>query len=149
MLDAGLRVGIGTDSVASNNRMDLLDEARVAHLMACTRTQSWRTFPALQALHHATVGGADALRLWDRLGTLQSGAPADLCAFGLDVLAAQPVADVCDALVHGVAGSPARLTVASGVVHVRDGALVHAAAHLRDREHVDDMARRLIAARTR
>jgi 5-methylthioadenosine/S-adenosylhomocysteine deaminase len=147
MLAAGLRVGIGTDSVASNNRMDLLDESRVAHLMACTRTQSWRAFPAAQALWHATAGGAAALGLWDALGTLATGAPADLCAFPLDGLAALPVADVCDALVHGVAGSPARLTVASGVVQVRDGQLVDAGAHAEDRRRVGGITTRLLLAR--
>ncbi len=147
MLAAGLRVGIGTDSVASNNRMDLLDEARVAHLMACTRTQSWRAFPAGQALWHATAGGAAALGLWDSLGTLVAGAPADLCAFPLDGLAALPVADVCDALVHGVAGTPARLTVASGVMKVRDGTLVDAEGHADDRTGFRNIVARLLDRR--
>ncbi len=147
MLDAGLRVGIGTDSVASNNRMDLLDETRVAHLMACARTQSWRTFPAAQALWHATAGGAAALGLWDTLGALTVGAPADLCAFPLDGLAALPVADVCDALMHGVAGAPARMTVASGVVKVQNGALVDAVAHAADRVRAHDITARLLRAR--
>ena len=147
MLDAGLAVGIGTDSVASNNRMDLLDEARVAHLMACTRTSSWRAFPAARALWHCTAGGARALDLWPMLGTLGVGAPADLCAFPLDGLAAQPLADVADALVHGIAGAPARLTVAAGVVRVRDGALVDADGLAADRERMASIGARLIAAR--
>ena len=124
LLDAGIPVGIGTDSVASNNRMDLLDEARVAHLMSCAHTRSWAAFPAAQALRHATRGGGEALGLWPGLGTLQAGAPADLCAFPLDGLAALPLGDVTDALLHGVAGSPARLTVAAGVPLVSDGVLL-------------------------
>ena len=149
MLDAGLAVGIGTDSVASNNRMDLLDEARVAHLMACTRTLSWRAFPAARALWHCTAGGARALDLWPMLGTLGVGAPADLCAFALDGMAAQPLADIADALVHGIAGAPARLTVAAGVVRVRDGALVDADGLAADRERMASIGARLIAARQR
>ncbi len=147
MLDAGLRVGIGTDSVASNNRMDVLDEARIAHLMACARTQSWRTFPALQALWQATAGGGAALGLWDALGTLAAGAPADLCAFGLDGLTALPLGDVRDALVHGVAGSAARLTVASGVERVRDGAITDQARFTSDRLGFIELASRLSAER--
>ena len=147
MLDAGIRVGIGTDSVASNNRMDLLDESRIAHLMACTRTQSWSALPASQALWHATAGGAAALGLWSGLGTLTVGAPADLCAFPLDGLAALPLADVADALVHGVAGSPARLTVAAGVSKVIDGALVVPDQRATDRERFAEIARRLAQRR--
>ena len=147
MLDAGLRVGIGTDSVASNNRMDLLDESRVAHLMACTRTQSWRAFPAAQALWHATAGGAAALGLWDGLGTLVAGAPADLCAFALDAVAAQPLVDVCDALVHGIAGAAARMTVAAGEVLVRDGARVERSRDRDDRQRFSELTSRLLFAR--
>ena len=147
MLAAGLRVGIGTDSVASNNRMDLLDEARVAHLMACARTQSWRALPAAQALWHATAGGAAALGLWNSLGTLVVGAPADLCAFSLDGLAALPVADVADALVHGVAGSAARLAVASGVVKVQAGELVGTGHHVEDLSRFTGIAARLLERR--
>ena len=147
LLDAGLRIGIGTDSVASNNRMDLLDESRVAHLMACTRTQSWRAFPAHRALWHATAGGAAALGLWAGLGTLTLRAPADICAFPLDGLAAQPLVDVCDALVHGVAGSPARLTIASGIVKVLDGRLVDHSAQQTDNERFRAIAARLAHAR--
>lgn len=149
MLDAGLAVGIGTDSVASNNRMDLLDEARVAHLMACTRTLSWRAFPASRALWHCTAGGARALQLWPQLGTLEAGAPADLCAFALDGVAAKPLADVADALVHGIAGATARLTVVGGVVRVRDGALVDAARCAADRDRLASIGARLLAARRR
>jgi len=147
MLDAGLRVGIGTDSVASNNRMDVLDEARVAHLMACARTLSWQAFPAERALWHATAGGAAALGLWSALGTLTAGAPADLCAFPLDGLAARPLVDVADALVHGVAGGPARLTVVAGVLRVRDGVLTDSDAHRGDRSRFDLLGQRLAAAR--
>jgi cytosine/adenosine deaminase-related metal-dependent hydrolase len=147
LLDAGIRVGIGTDSVASNNRMDVLDESRVAHLMACTREQSWRALPAREALWHATAGGAAALGLWDGVGTLAVGAPADLCVFPLDGLAAMPVVDVCDALVHGVAGSAARLTVSAGAVRVLEGRLVaHAPAEV-DRDRYASLSRRLAQTR--
>ncbi len=147
MLDAGIAVGIGTDSVASNNRMDLLDEARVAHLMACTRAQSWRALPAASALRHATLGGGEALRLWPKLGRLAVGAPADLCAFPLDGLAAQPLPDVADALVHGAAGSPARATVVAGVARVLDGALVDGPEHAADKREFAAISQRLVAAR--
>ena len=149
LLDAGIAVGIGTDSVASNNRMDLLDEARVAHLMACTHSRSWTALPASRALWHATAGGAAALRLWPMLGTLAVGAPADLCAFPLDGLSALPLADVADALVHGTAGSPARMTVAAGVQRVHDGQLVEQDQHRLDRKAFGVIGQRLVSARAR
>jgi cytosine/adenosine deaminase-related metal-dependent hydrolase len=147
MLDAGITVGIGTDSVASNNRMDLLDEARVAHLMACTQTLSWNAFPAERAVWHCTAGGAAALGLWESLGTLAVGAPADICAFGLDGLAAKPLVDVADALIYGIAGSAARLTVASGIEKVLDGALVDTAQLSVDRTRLGEIGEKLRGAK--
>ena len=129
--------------------MDLLDEARVAHLMACARELSWRAFPAAAALQHATAGGADALGLWPGLGQLAVGAPADLCAFPLDGLAALPVRDVCDSLVHGVAGSPARLTVAAGAPRVLNGRLVTGADVADLAGRMAALGERMMAARDR
>ena len=147
MLDAGIRVGIGTDSVASNNRMDILDESRVAHLMACARGRSWNAFPAGQALWQATAGGARALGLWNGLGTLAVGASADLCAFALDGLAAAPAGDVADSLVHGLAGSPARMSVACGELCVWDGALTDSPRDGADRTRLNALSSRLRTAR--
>ena len=147
LLDAGIRVGIGTDSVASNNRMDVLDESRVAHLMACTQERSWSALPASEALWLATTCGAAALGLWDGVGTLAVGAPADLCAFPIDGLAALPVVEVCDALLHGVAGSPAHLTVCAGVERVLDGKLVAHAQTDVDRDRFGVIAKRLADGR--
>jgi cytosine/adenosine deaminase-related metal-dependent hydrolase len=147
MMAAGLRIGIGTDSVASNNRMDVLDEARVAHLMACARERDWKQLPAATALRQSTVGGADALALWESLGSLREGAPADLCAFGLDAIAARPVADVADALVHGLAGSPARMTIVGGQVRVQDGVLVSPPESAIDWTRYEALGARLLLSR--
>src|SRR5438045_9387384 len=81
MLAAGISVGIGSDSVASNNRMDILDEARLAVLIHRGAARRHDAFGAHQALALATIGGARALRLDDRVGSLEVGKAADLAAF--------------------------------------------------------------------
>jgi cytosine/adenosine deaminase-related metal-dependent hydrolase len=120
---AGLCIGIGTDSVASNNQQDLLSEARTAHLMASAREQNGQVLSATDLLQMCTVGGARALRRWDGLGTLVPGAPADVIALPLDGLGAFPLHDLSDAIVHGMAATPARLTIVAGRPLVVDGAL--------------------------
>lgn len=119
MLDAGLDVGLGSDSMASNNRMDLLGEGRLASLQQRARTRRVDAVPAPQALDLATRGGARALGLGDSVGVLAEGYQADLAAFDLTHGAAS-VDDVAAALVHAGA-SPARRTVIAGQVRVRDG----------------------------
>jgi 5-methylthioadenosine/S-adenosylhomocysteine deaminase len=75
-LEAGIRVGLGTDSVASVDDLDLLAEARLAMRLA-------RLDPD-QALALATRGGAAALRLDRTIGTLSAGKFADLCVVRVD-----------------------------------------------------------------
>ena len=61
MLAAGITVGLGSDSMASNNRMDMLEEARLALLAQRARIGSWETPEAVDVLELATIGGARAL----------------------------------------------------------------------------------------
>jgi 5-methylthioadenosine/S-adenosylhomocysteine deaminase len=118
----GVPVGLGTDSVASNDRMDLLGEARQAALLQCIRLGAPDALDAAEVLRLATWGGAAALGLADRVGTLEAGKEADLCAFDVGDVDAAPVHDPHVTLVHVVAGTRrARLVTVAGVVRVRDG----------------------------
>ncbi len=83
LLDRGVAVGLGTDSVASNNRMDLLDEARTAALFQRARTGRFDALSARAAIELATLGGARSLGLADGIGSLEVGKSADLAAFTL------------------------------------------------------------------
>src|SRR5262249_1048963 len=58
LLAAGVVVGLGTDSMASNNRMDVLEEARIALLNQRARVGSWESPEAIDVLEMATIGGA-------------------------------------------------------------------------------------------
>lgn len=111
-----LTIGIGTDSVASNNRMDVLDEARLAVLMACARERSPSALTAHRAVELCTMRGAQAIGVHDQAGTIAPGLAADLACFPLDGWGATPLRDVHDALVHGVAGRDARMTMVAGRV---------------------------------
>ncbi|QJR36126.1 amidohydrolase family protein [Gemmatimonas groenlandica] len=125
MLAHGIRTGLGTDSVASNDRMDLLGEARQATLFASLRVGTPDALSAHEALALATRGGAEALGLAARVGTLETGKDADLAAFPLDHDDAQPLFDPAVALVHALAGKvEAILVTVEGRELVRNGALV-------------------------
>jgi cytosine/adenosine deaminase-related metal-dependent hydrolase len=123
-LAAGIRVGLGTDSVASNNRMDLLDEARLASLVQRGHRRHYAAHSAAAMLELATLGGAQALDLAAEIGSLEPGKAADLAAFPLDGPRTTPVGDPLAALVFAAAGVPARLVTVAGRELVRDGRLV-------------------------
>lgn len=84
LLAAGINVGIGTDGAASNNRLDLLGDLRLATLLAKGTTGDPAVLDAHHALHMATLAGARALGLDDTIGSLVSGKWADMCAVSLD-----------------------------------------------------------------
>lgn len=123
LLDAGVRVALGTDSVASNNRLDVLDEARTAALLQRATLCRADALTAGEALHLATLGGARALGLDHETGSLDVGKQADLAAFALDPRDARatPAADPAATLVFALAGRPALLTVVAGQVVARHG----------------------------
>jgi 5-methylthioadenosine/S-adenosylhomocysteine deaminase len=140
-LAAGIPVGLGTDSVASNNRMDLLDEARAAVLMQRARLRRPDALSATAALELATTGGARALGLADRIGAIVPGMDADLAAFRLAGAHATPVHEPAAAAVFALSGSDAWFVAVRGVPLLRDGRLLRADAALPAR--VRDIAARL------
>jgi 5-methylthioadenosine/S-adenosylhomocysteine deaminase len=84
LLEKGVNVGIGTDGAASNNRLDVLGEARTGALLAKAVAGRADALPAHAALRAATLAGARALGLEARIGSLQRGKDADLVAISLD-----------------------------------------------------------------
>jgi len=127
-LEAGVRVGLGSDSVASNNRMDLLDEARLAILMQRATLRRHDVVTAAAALELATLGGARALGLDGEIGSLDVGKAADLSAFPLHQARSVPVYDPATALVFSGSGLAATFVAVAGRPLVRDGHLVGDAA---------------------
>lgn len=93
MLEAGVVVGLGTDGSASNNRLDLLLEARTASLLAKGSSGDAAAFGAHRALRAATLDGARALGLQDAIGSIVPGKWADLVAIDLSEPDLQPVHD--------------------------------------------------------
>ena len=99
----GLNFGLGTDGAASNNRLDLFREMRHAALLAKGASENAEALDAHATLHAATLGGARALGLDHRIGSLRPGKAADLCAVRLDEWLLQPCFDPASHLVY-VAG---------------------------------------------
>ncbi|MDB4873579.1 MAG: amidohydrolase [Gemmatimonadetes bacterium] len=128
LLAAGVPVGLGSDSMASNNRMDLLEEARLALLAQRTRLGSSEAPSAADVLELATIGGAKAIGLDSVAGTLDVGKQADLAAFALDSHA--PTHDPIAAAVFSITGGRARFVCVAGRMLLQDGELVSSRAGL-------------------
>lgn len=115
-LDAGTTVGLGSDSVASNNVCDMLEEARFATLTARNREDSKRFVSAKEILKTATLGGAAALGLDSQIGSLEVGKQADIAVVSLDDSSQQPINDIHAALVFSSNARDVRMTMVAGKV---------------------------------
>jgi len=120
LVDAGIPVGLGSDSVASNNVCDILEEARFAAFAARSRADRSRFVSAAQALEAATIGGAKALRMDDKIGSLEPGKQADIAVVSLANIAQQPVSDIHAALVFSSNARDVRMTIVAGRELYRD-----------------------------
>jgi cytosine/adenosine deaminase-related metal-dependent hydrolase len=141
-----VNVGLGTDSVASNNTCDILEEARFAMLLSrlnrgtgpCVSQGSdldaeVRVLPhgrasaplaAADALFAATFGGARALGLDNQIGALAEGMQADITIVRLDGIHQQPVHNAVDTLIFSSSGRDVALTMVAGKEVYRDGGIV-------------------------
>jgi aminodeoxyfutalosine deaminase len=113
-LDAGIAVGLGSDSVASNNVCDLLEESRFAALAARNRPGRQRFITAREALETATLGGARALGLDHLIGTLEPGKQADIAVVSLRHPGQHPINDIEAALVFSSNGRDVSKTLVAG-----------------------------------
>ncbi|MBW8054512.1 MAG: amidohydrolase family protein, partial [Nitrospira sp.] len=100
LLAAGINVALGTDSAASNNDLDMLDETRIAALLAKAVSNDATALPAHTALRMATLNGARALGLDDRIGSLEANKAADITAIDLSGITSQPVYDPLSQIVY-------------------------------------------------
>jgi 5-methylthioadenosine/S-adenosylhomocysteine deaminase len=120
-LDTGAAVGLGSDSMASNNRMHLLEEGRVAALHQAARFGRPDAVSPAEILHAATLGGAGALGLAHEIGSLEPGKAADLAAFPLGGLVGAADLDPVATAVYAMGDAQATLVTVDGEPRVLDG----------------------------
>jgi len=120
MLAEGLALGLGTDGAASNNDLDMFEEMRTAAFMAKNATGDPTVASAAEVLEAATLGGARALGLSDRIGSLEVGKRADLVVVSREAPHQRPLYDPVSHLVYVTRAADVRDVVIEGRVVVRD-----------------------------
>lgn len=98
--ERGVRVGLGTDGAASNNRLDPWTEMRTAALLAKAKSGNAAAVGAAEALEMATLEGARALGLDSEIGSIEPGKAADLTAVELSSFETLPMYDPVSHLVY-------------------------------------------------
>lgn len=135
--EMGLRVGIGTDGAASNNNLDMLEELRLAALLA--KRENPTALPAAEALQMATVGGAQVLGL-DGVGHLAEGFSADIILVDMQGAHWQPGHNPVSDLVYAAQASDVTTVIIAGQIVMKDREIL-----VFDEEHVKERVRALSA----
>ncbi|GIV16798.1 MAG: 5-methylthioadenosine/S-adenosylhomocysteine deaminase [Armatimonadota bacterium] len=120
-LAQGVKVGLGTDSVVSNNTLDMFAEMRSAVMLQRAVRGMDSCLTTRRALELATSGGANALGMADRIGTLEPGKQADLCVVSLERTHAFPVYDPHAALVFSARAPDVVMTMVAGKIVYQRG----------------------------
>ena len=120
----GINIGLGTDGAASNNRLDLFQEMRLAALLAKEQSGRADALNAHQVLHMATLAGARALGLEAQIGSITPGKAADLCAVALDDLVLAPCYEPVSHLTYAVGREHVSAVWVAGRIRVEDGQLI-------------------------
>ena len=120
MIDAGVRVGLGTDGAASNNDLDMWEEMRLAAFLQKVEQMNPEALPAKTVLNMATRGGALAIGLGDSVGRLEAGYAADLISIDYSDVHHVPSYDVISHLVYVTDEQDVSSVVVDGRVLMRE-----------------------------
>ncbi|MFB6356153.1 MAG: amidohydrolase family protein, partial [bacterium] len=100
--------GLGTDSAASNNDLDLFSEMDAAGKLQKVDTHDPQAFPAHDIVAMATRNGAKSIGMDDQIGTIEPGKKADLITVDLSQIHLRPIYDTRSHLVYSVSGQDVR-----------------------------------------
>jgi 5-methylthioadenosine/S-adenosylhomocysteine deaminase len=124
MLAKDLRLGLGTDGAASNNDLSLWEEMDAAAKLHKVFSKDPKVVTAEQAFAMATIGGARALHLEDKIGSLEAGKRADIVIVNFDELHQTPMYNLYSHLVYATKTEDVRTVIINGVIVMRDRRLL-------------------------
>ena len=116
-LEAGITVGLGTDSPAAVDTTDMIDEMRVGLMIARANNEAGgKVISSDQALRMATIDAAKALRMDDKIGSLEAGKQADIIAIDLHNSHQNPTTDPPSAIIYTANQDNVMMTMVAGKV---------------------------------
>ncbi|UCD31729.1 MAG: amidohydrolase, partial [Desulfobacterales bacterium] len=124
LLKAGVTVGLGTDGCASNNNLDLFQEMDLTAKLHKVKTLDPTVMDARSILKMATINGAKAIGLGDKIGSLEIGKSADLIIIDTEKPHLIPMYNPISHIVYSMKGSDVRDVIVAGKILMRDRTLM-------------------------
>ena len=129
MIKAGIAVGIGSDGEKENNNLDIFEEMKIASILAKLRGMNAAAYDAWDVLRSATIEGARAIGMADKIGSIEVGKQADIVALRADgphmtpFIKEGPFFNLHHNIVHAVQGGDVLMTMVDGFIAAENGVL--------------------------
>ncbi|MDK2917697.1 MAG: 5-methylthioadenosine/S-adenosylhomocysteine deaminase [Candidatus Petromonas sp.] len=122
LLDMGADVSIGADGAPCNNNLDMFREMRSAALIQKARLLNPTTMPAERVFEMATLGGAKAMGMEKKLGSLEQGKKADIAIINLRTIHNSPCGEdnIIPQLVYSASANDVETTIIDGEIVMKD-----------------------------
>ncbi|MDD2331470.1 MAG: amidohydrolase family protein, partial [Candidatus Cloacimonetes bacterium] len=118
--EKGLNICLGTDGVASNNNLDMLDELDTFSKLHKALGEDPTFLPARDALKMITINGAKALGMDAEIGSLETGKAADILVLSTNQLCAHPLYNPYSQIVYSMGSESVRDLVINGEIVLRN-----------------------------
>lgn len=124
MQEQGITVSLGTDGQGSGSNLDLFEAMKYTALLQKGMKENPKELPAYEVLKIATINGAKALGLEEKIGTIEENKNADIIMFNLDYVTTKPVNNIFAEIVYNVKGTNVEMTMVNGEILMEDRKLV-------------------------
>lgn len=114
MQQQGITVSLGTDGQGSGSNLDLFESMKYAALLQKGITENPKELPAYEVLKIATINGAEALGLEEKIGTIEENKIADMIIINLDAVTTKPINNIFAEIVYNVKGTNVETTIVNG-----------------------------------
>jgi len=145
MFNDGVRVGLGTDGPMSGNTLDIIGQLGYVAKVQKLINRDRNIMAAIDVVEMATMGGARALHMEDRIGSLESSKLADIIVLDRDSTTMTPFYDVYSTLVYAASAHDVKTTIIQGRV-IMENRKVSTVDGADVREHMRALTRRITAA---
>ena len=125
MREQGITVSLGTDGQGSGSNLDLFETMKYTTLLQKGMLENPKELPAYEVLKMATVNGAKALQLEEKIGSIEQGKQADIIILNLNHVTTIPVNNVFSEIVYNVKGTNVETTIVNGKILMENGVLVY------------------------
>lgn len=116
MQEQGVTVSLGTDGQGSGSNLDLFESMKYTALLQKGIKENPKELPAYDVLKIATINGAKALGLEEKIGTIEEGKNADIIIINLDSVTTKPINNIFAEIVYNVKGTNVETTIVNGKI---------------------------------